>query len=94
MGCGGECAATRHPESDMREPPTVRKRLSPSQLPTPEAEKGEDSNPRREPASFSHSSLAIVVVIAPPLMPIELAALSMVQMPSALSSMLAGLFTF
>lgn len=48
---------------------------------------------RRVPVSSSRSRLAIVAVIAA-LVLIGLATLSMVQMPGALSSMFADLFTF
>jgi hypothetical protein len=49
--------------------------------------------PKTVPASSSRSRFAIVAVIVA-LMLIGLASLSMVQMPGALSSMLAGLFSF
>jgi hypothetical protein len=48
--------------------------------------------PKTVPASSSRWRLAVVVIAA--LVLIGLASLSMVQMPGALSSMLAGLFTF
>jgi|RhiMethySRZTD1v2_1073278.scaffolds.fasta_scaffold352976_4 hypothetical protein len=48
--------------------------------------------PKTVPASSSRWRLAVAVIAA--LVLIGLASLAMVQMPGALSSMLAGLFTF